>query len=82
MDKIDSWAWANGLCINPSKSKCIMLSRTNVSFVITGLSTKGNKIYFVGSAKNLGIVFNDRLSWSIHINVIVGMLRNLLAKLI
>ena len=24
--KIDNWANANGLCINPSKSKCLLLS--------------------------------------------------------
>ena len=31
---IDNWASAHGLRINPSKSKCIMLSRINRSFVI------------------------------------------------
>ena len=58
-----------------------MFYGTNVSFVITGLSIRGNKINYVESATNLDIVFNGRLSWSSHISVIVGkiysMLRNL-----
>ena len=36
------------------------------------ISINGNKIDFVGPATNLGIVFNNRLSWSNHITVIVG----------
>ena len=48
-----------------------MFSRTNVSFVIPELSFKVNKIDFVGSAINLGTVFNDGLSWTRHISVIV-----------
>ena len=50
---------------------------SNVSCVILGLSIKRNKIDYVESATNLGIVFNDRFSWSSHTSVIVGMLRNL-----
>ena len=46
-----------------------MLSRKNILFIIPGLIIKGNKIDFAESAANLGIVFNDRLSWSNHINV-------------
>ena len=76
LDIIDSRASANGLCINPSKFKCIMLSRTNFSFVIPGLSIKGNKTDFVKSATNLGIELNDRLSWSNHIYMsLYSMLR-------
>ena len=44
---------------------------------------KGNKIDFVESLPNLGIVLKDKLSWSSHINDVVGrfysMLRNLWA---
>ena len=56
--KIDSWASANGLCINPYNSKCIIFLRTNGSFVIPELSIRRNKIDFVKSVTNLGIVFN------------------------
>ena len=81
--KIDNWANANGLCINPSKSKCLLLSRTKRAFDVSNIIIRGNKIDFVESASNLGDIFNGRLTWSNHINVIVGkvygMLRNLWA---
>ena len=68
LQKVDNWAKANGL-------------RIKRAFVVPDTTIKGNKIYFVESATNLGITFNGRLSWSNHINVIVGkvydMLRNL-----
>ena len=54
--KIVNWASANGLHITPSKSKCIIVSNSNRSFVISGLSIRGNKIDFVKSATNLAIV--------------------------
>ena len=44
---------------------------------------RGKKIDFVESVFNLGVIFNGWLTWSNHINVIVGkvygMLRNLWA---
>ena len=81
LDRLVSWASANGLYIYPSKSKCIMISRTNISFVIPGLSIKSNKIDFVSSATNLDFVFTGRLSWSSDISVIVGKIYSLLWNL-
>ena len=81
--KIDNWANANGLCINPSKSKCLLFSRTKREFDVPDIIIKGNKIDFVESASNLGVMFNGRQKWSSDINVNVGkvysMLRNLWA---
>ena len=48
------------ICINLFKFKCIMLSRTDRSFVIPELSIRENNINFVESAINLDIVFNGR----------------------
>lgn len=82
--KINDWAIHNGLCINPSKSKCIFLSKSN-SAINDGFQIKinNNIIEFTSSCKNLGIVFDDKLSWSNHIASTVGkiyaMLRNLWA---
>ena len=60
-----------------------LLSRTNKPFVVPDIIITGNKIDFVESASNLGIVFNGRLTWYNIIYVIVdkvyGMLRNLWA---
>ena len=81
--KIDNWANANGLCINLSKSKCLLLSKTKRAFDVPDIVIRGSKIDFVESASNLSVIFNGRLTWSNHINFIVGkiygMLRNLWA---
>ena len=47
---IYNWAKASGLCINPSKSKCLLLSRTKRAFVVPDIIIRGNKINFVESA--------------------------------
>ena len=50
------------------------------SFDLPDIIMRVNKIDFVESASNLCIIFNGRLTWPNHINVIVGkvydMLRN------
>ena len=74
---------ANELCISPSKSKCLLLSRTKRAFDVPDIIIRRNKIDFVEQATTLGVIFNGRLMWSNRINVIVdkvyGMRRNLWA---
>ena len=81
--KIDNWAYANGLCINPSKSKCLLVSRTKRAIDVPDIIIRGNKIDFAESASSRGVIFNGWLTWSNHINYIVrkvyGMLRSLWA---
>ena len=57
--------------MNSSKSKCLLLSRTKRAFDVPAIIVRGNKIDFVESASNPDIIFNGRLTWSSHINVIV-----------
>lgn len=82
LTRIHQWASANGLCLNPSKSKCIFLSRNGKKIPDNALLMLNNtKIDFVSSSSNLGVTFNEKLSWSNHINKttgkVHGMLRNL-----
>ena len=58
-----------------------MLSRTNISSVIPGLSIKGNKIDLDGSAIDMDRVFKNKLLWSSHISVIVGRIYSTLRNL-
>lgn len=84
LENISSWAFNNGLCINPTKSKCIFISKRgqsqNINFC---LKINSAIIEVVKHAKNLGVIFNDELTWSTHINAtsgkVHGMLRNLWA---
>ena len=68
LQKVDYRAKANGLYINPSKSKYLLLSRTMRAFVEPNIIIKGNKMDFIESTTSLGIFFNGRLTWSNHIN--------------
>lgn len=73
LDRVHRWATANGLCLNPRKSKCLMICKKSMH-PNTGLDIllNGVKIDIVDSAKNLGLVFNNRLTWTNHINTLVG----------
>ena len=81
--RIDSINDDDQLCINPSKSKGLLLSRTKRAFDAPDIIIRRNKIDFLESAFNMGVIFNDRLTRSNHNNIIVDkvydMLRNLWA---
>lgn len=82
LNRINTWAISNGLRLNPSKSKCLIISDRyfivpeNVNIMISNMP-----ISIVSSARNLGVIFNDRLNWQDHIVSAVGKtnaaLRNL-----
>lgn len=76
LKSIYCWATANGLCLNPQKSKCIIIRRRSVSPLIINeisneISINDQRIEVVDAAKNLGIIFNSSLTWSNHVNSLV-----------
>lgn len=82
LNRIHSWAEDNGLCINPLKSKCMLLSKRNCNLNLDfEIKINNTVIGLVESSSNLGVTFNSQLSWTNHINIVVGkvygMLRNL-----
>lgn len=70
---IDKWAKSNGLCLNASKSKCLIISDKtfklpdNVNVNIANVP-----INIAPNAKNLGVIFNNRLTWREHVLSAVG----------
>lgn len=73
LSKIHCWATANGLCLNPRKSKCLLIQkRRSVRTCDLNILLNNEPIQIVSHSKNLGIVFNDKLTWSNHINAVVG----------
>lgn len=76
------WATSNNLCLNPRKSKCIVIhkktTKINTNFDVM---LNNQRIELVSSAKNLGIIFNNNLTWSNHVNSIVGKLYYMLRTL-
>lgn len=82
LNKILVWASANGLCLNPRKSKCLIIRKRTVKINDDiNIYLGDSKIEIVETVKNLGVVFNKSLNWSDHINQtcgrIYGMLRSL-----
>lgn len=79
---VHDWATSNGLCLNPSKSKCLLVTKRTMTLpLVPDLILGGSRIVRVTSTKNLGVILNDKLEWSDHVNVatakVYGMLRNL-----
>lgn len=68
-----TWATSNGLCLNPIKSKCLMIYSKSIKLSIKPEVVLNNQlIEIVQTTKNLGIIFNNNLTWSDHINTAVG----------
>jgi len=78
---VTNWARENDLCLNPAKTKYIVISRKPVDTCDIRLYIDDIEIELVQKAKNLGIIFNSKLSFDDHINLTVaktyGMLRSL-----
>lgn len=73
LDKIHLWAVSNGLCLNPKKSKCIVIHNRSQNPVISSdIKINDQKIDIINSAKNLGVLFNNTLTWKNHINLVIG----------
>ena len=72
LESIHNWAVQNYLTLNPHKTKCMILSR-NTSFNDNlNLELNKVKIDVVDRVKNLGVIFNNDLTWTDHINNKIG----------
>lgn len=73
LSNIFRWAAANGLCLNPNKSKCLLIRKKTINPVLNSeISINNQRIEIVSSIKNLGVVFNSNLTWSNHVNSLSG----------
>lgn len=82
LERIYFWASANGLCLNPQKSKCIIICKQSAVTSISGdIVLNGEKIEIVNKTRNLGIIFNNRLTWRDHVDSLVGQLYSKLRAL-
>lgn len=82
LDLIHCWAVNNALCLNPSKTKLILISKRNVTITDDLVVKIGNSVVnLVQVATNLGLTFNSTLTWTNHINATVGKVRGMLRNL-
>ena len=57
LQKIDIWTRNNGHCINSTKSKCILINRSNRKTIDDiQIKISSNVIEFVSCSKNLGVI--------------------------
>lgn len=76
------WASSNGLRLNPSKSKCIVISRIPVdTALLPRIVINNTDVEYVVSSKNLGVIFDNCLSWNRHIEVTIGQIYGMLRTL-
>lgn len=82
LQSVYNWASANALSLNPIKSKCLLIrgKSSNCDFNLD-LNINKHKINNVSSVKNLGLIFNNTLTWNNHINSVVGNINNKLRAL-
>jgi len=78
---IEKWAKENGLGISPKKSKCFVIGKKQLlTLSLQKLYINHTQISYEVNAVNLGITFNNTLSWSNHIVKATGRTYALLRK--
>ncbi|RLU21552.1 hypothetical protein DMN91_005925 [Ooceraea biroi] len=86
IDNIWRWAVANGLRLNPSKTKAIILGTSRFINAIHGgnvpkIVVGGEVIPYLDSVVYLGLTITNNLYWEKHVNVMVGRIHATLYRL-
>lgn len=82
LQRVARWADINGLSLNPTKSKCIVIrKRTQKIIDYPNIFIKNQRIEIVDRAKNLGVIFNNTLTWSDHVIAACGKTYSMLRTL-
>ena len=83
IDRLSEWMDRNGLCLNAKKTKLLVICRDSVAADLppTNLSVRGEPISSSETAKNLGVLLDDRLSFNQHVNEIIKRGRRSLATI-
>ena len=87
LGRLHQWAETWLVQLHPNKTKCLFISTAH-NPVVPRPSLNGTDIEIVSSHKHLGLIFNDKATWSDHIEYIVtkvskriGILRSLKYRL-
>ena len=73
LDKVYQWMNDHFLCLNPDKTKILVIAPSSIKKVIKigGFITDANCIRFVDCAKNLGVLIDSDLSFNSQVNKVV-----------
>ncbi|MCG8431109.1 MAG: hypothetical protein MJA29_08040, partial [Candidatus Omnitrophica bacterium] len=69
---IDDWAKTWLVDFNPNKTEAMTFSAKRVASTANGLYFSGKNVIEVVTHKHLGIIFNQRLNWSDHIDYVTS----------
>lgn len=82
LHRVQNWASGNYLSINPKKSKCLVIRPRLMKFRLEpNIFINSQRIEVVDNTKNLGIKFNNTLTWSDHILSVTGRTYGMLRSL-
>lgn len=82
LEKLYRWTTDNGLKINVDKTKALLFQAKNKNITLENdIMLAGSKIEIVSSVKTLGVIFDECLSWTNHINFLAGKLSKVVGML-
>jgi hypothetical protein len=71
LSRIHQWSLANGISLNTSKSQAMVINKPRTFVGAKPSFVLGNEpIQIFNKVKNLGIIFNDKLTWTDHVDYI------------
>ena len=77
LKNLREWSSKNNLCLNTSKTQILPIFQKNSCFERMKFFDQDNfsEITFIKEAKNLGIIYNNRLSWTNHFDHLTKTMR-------
>lgn len=69
---IQSWAFENKLNLNVAKTQAIAISTNNETRYLPPLWLNGLIVPYSSTVKNLGMLFNKKLDWKEHVDLVCG----------
>ena len=74
MTKIFNWLLINKLSINPNKTQILIFNQPRLTPHTLHVKLNNVMIFPSASAKYLGVMFDDKLTWKHHVEYVVGKL--------
>ncbi|XP_022226291.1 uncharacterized protein LOC121403754 isoform X1 [Drosophila obscura] len=84
LEKISAWATKNRLCLNPTKSKCLIIYKNKKKInetILRRVEISNTPISYIEKTTNLGFIINSTLSWDDHVSKAVGKTYGILRAL-
>ena len=74
LTQLHTWCSNNQMCVNPSKSECMLIAsrqkRQRLEDKSLNIKYNGNQITQVSSHKHLGVIIDQNFQWADHIDAI------------